>query len=81
MPASLVEIMVILLLILLNGVFSMSETAFVSARKTRLQQRADTGDAFEWAGWRFDVMDMDGRRVDKVLAKPLRPPQSASQQQ
>jgi putative hemolysin len=35
-------------------------------------------DAFEWAGWRFEVMDMDGRRVDKVLATPLHPSQSAS---
>jgi putative hemolysin len=38
-------------------------------------------DSFECAGWRFEVMDMDGRRVDKVLATPLRPSQSASQQQ
>jgi putative hemolysin len=21
----------------------------------------------EWAGWRFEVVDLDGRRVDKVL--------------
>lgn len=33
----------ILLLILLNGVFSMSEMAIVSARKVRLQQLAETG--------------------------------------
>ncbi|MBN1956518.1 MAG: HlyC/CorC family transporter [Anaerolineae bacterium] len=25
------------------------------------------GDSFEWAGWRFEVVDMDGYRVDKVL--------------
>jgi len=25
------------------------------------------GDYFEWAGWRFEVVDMDRRRVDKVL--------------
>ncbi len=25
------------------------------------------GDTFEWQGMRFEVMDMDGRRVDKVL--------------
>jgi putative hemolysin len=25
------------------------------------------GDAFEWGGWRFEVVDMDRRRVDKVL--------------
>ncbi|MDP1900622.1 MAG: hemolysin family protein [Rubrivivax sp.] len=24
-------------------------------------------DAVEWEGWRFEVMDMDGKRVDKVL--------------
>lgn len=45
MPLPFIEVMVTLLLILLNGVFSMSETAFVSARKARLQQRADRGDA------------------------------------
>lgn len=27
-----------------------------------------TGDHFEWSGWRFEVIDMDHRRVDKVLA-------------
>ncbi len=32
-------------------------------------------DSFEWVGWRFEVMDMDGCRVDKVLATPLRPSQ------
>ena len=26
------------------------------------------GDAFETGGWRFEVVDMDGRRIDKVLA-------------
>jgi putative hemolysin len=25
------------------------------------------GDYFDWAGWRFEVVDMDKRRVDKVL--------------
>jgi putative hemolysin len=25
-------------------------------------------DAVEWAGWRFEVVDLDGKRVDKVLA-------------
>ncbi|ACA18768.1 protein of unknown function DUF21 [Methylobacterium sp. 4-46] len=27
------------------------------------------GDTFEREGWRFEVVDMDGRRVDKVLAE------------
>ncbi len=43
MTAYLFEIAIILLLILLNGLFSMSETAVVSARKARLQQMADEG--------------------------------------
>jgi len=40
-----VEIAIILVLILANGVFAMAETAFVSSRKSRLQQRANAGDA------------------------------------
>ncbi|WP_085314355.1 hemolysin family protein [Derxia lacustris] len=30
-----------------------------------------TGDHAEWAGWRFEVVDMEGNRVHKVLATPL----------
>ncbi|RZU02491.1 hemolysin family protein [Rivibacter subsaxonicus] len=26
-----------------------------------------TADVVEWAGWRFEVVDLDGKRVDKVL--------------
>ena len=37
------EILLILLLIILNGIFSMSEMAVVSARKVRLQQLANQG--------------------------------------
>ena len=28
---------------------------------------ARTADAVEWEGWRFEVVDLDGKRVDKVL--------------
>jgi putative hemolysin len=35
---------IVVLLILLNGLFAMSETALVSARKADLRQRADAGD-------------------------------------
>jgi putative hemolysin len=28
-----------------------------------------TGDHVTWDGWRFEIVDMDGRRIDKVLAK------------
>jgi putative hemolysin len=37
------EILILILLILINGLFSLSEMAVVSARKVRLQQRADEG--------------------------------------
>jgi putative hemolysin len=30
-----------------------------------------TGDSFEWSGLHFEVVDMDGHRVDKVLVKRL----------
>ncbi|HSJ06104.1 MAG TPA: hemolysin family protein [Longimicrobiales bacterium] len=38
------EFLIILLLIVVNGVFAMSEIAVVSSRKSRLQRRADQGD-------------------------------------
>jgi len=28
------------------------------------------GETFDWGGWRFEVVDMDRRRVDKVLLDP-----------
>ncbi len=40
----LLEIAIVLLLIALNGIFSMSEFALVSAKKTRLKHRAESGD-------------------------------------
>src|SRR5215203_4006924 len=39
------EILIVLLLLVLNGVFAMSELAIVTARKVRLEQRAEDGDA------------------------------------
>ncbi|RAJ02622.1 putative hemolysin [Chitinophaga skermanii] len=38
------EVVIILILILLNGIFSMSEIALVSARKVRLENAANKGD-------------------------------------
>jgi putative hemolysin len=38
------ELLILLLLLLANGIFAMSEIAVVSARKSRLQRRADQGD-------------------------------------
>ncbi|MGI8853376.1 MAG: hemolysin family protein [Methyloceanibacter sp.] len=31
------------------------------------------GENFEWHGWRFEVVDLDGRRIDKILASGPKP--------
>jgi len=33
-----------------------------------------TADSVEWEGWRFEIVDMDGKRIDKVLAMRLAVP-------
>ncbi len=33
-----------------------------------------TTDSVVWDGWRFEVVDMDGKRVDKVLASRFAEP-------
>ncbi|MNT80567.1 Transporter associated domain protein [compost metagenome] len=30
-----------------------------------------TADTVEWEGWRFEIVDMDGKTIDKVLATRL----------
>lgn len=47
-----------------------SLSGFVMMNLGRVPQAADH---FEWNGLRFEVMDMDGRRVDKVLVSTLGP--------
>jgi putative hemolysin len=44
MPSIAVELVIVVLLIILNGVFAMAELAIVSARKARLEQLANAGD-------------------------------------
>ena len=38
---------------------------------TRLERVPSEGDRFDWHGYSFEVVDMDGRRVDKVLVTRL----------
>ena len=40
-------------------------SGFILMRLGRIPTAADH---FSWHGWRFEVMDMDGNRIDKVLA-------------
>ena len=35
------------------------------------------GEEFEYEGWRFEIIDLDGRRIDKVLATPPPPAEDA----
>jgi len=50
-------------------------SGFVMMSLGRVPQATDH---FEWSGLRFEVMDMDGHRVDKVLVMTL-PPRSPTQ--
>jgi putative hemolysin len=43
---------------------------FVLARLARIPQ---IGEHFEWGGLRFEIVDMDGRRIDRILVAPLAP--------
>jgi magnesium and cobalt exporter, CNNM family len=47
---------------------------FVLARLARIPQ---IGDHFEWDGLRFEIVDMDGRRIDRVLVAPATPASAA----
>lgn len=42
-------------------------SGFVMARTGRIPAAAEQ---FVWNGWHFEIIDMDGNRVDKVLARP-----------
>jgi len=48
-----------------------------------LRRIPKTAEQFEWNGLRFEVMDMDGNRVDKVLVTtlPVKPPQDENVKQ
>ena len=43
---------------------------FVLSQLAHLPQ---IGESFLWSGWRFEVVDMDGRRIDRILATPPAP--------
>ena len=39
-----------------------------------------TTDVVEWDGWRFEVVDLDGKRVDKVLVSQIAPTETEQSQ-
>ncbi len=60
----LTEILIILVLILINGFFAMSEIALVSARKLRLEQRAEEGD--RGAATALELTESTGKLLSSV---------------
>ncbi len=38
----------------------------------------NVGDSFDWQGWRFEVIDLDGRRIDKILVSRVAKPRRAT---
>ncbi|MCC6801883.1 MAG: hypothetical protein IT319_03275, partial [Anaerolineae bacterium] len=46
---------------------------FVMAQLGHIPQ---PGDSFDWTNLHFEVMDMDGNRVDKVLVNQIEPPEA-----
>jgi putative hemolysin len=42
-----------------------------------LQHLPNAGEAVETLGWRFEVVDLDGRRIDKVLASRIETQEAA----
>lgn len=58
------EALVILTLVVINGVFAMSEIAVISARRTRLRQRADQGD--RGAGRALELAEHPNRFLSTV---------------
>lgn len=39
----------------------------------RMRRLPRIGESFAFGAWRFEVVDVDGRRIDKILATPLTP--------
>jgi putative hemolysin len=60
----LFELAILLVLTLINGAFAMAEMALVSARKARLAQKADAGDAAARAA--LDLVDNPTRFLSTV---------------
>jgi putative hemolysin len=42
-----------------------------------LQHLPNTGESVEALGWRFEVVDLDGRRIDKVLVSRIETQEAA----
>ena len=43
-----------------------------ASRSSVLRHIPEVGEKFTFAGWRFEIVDMDGRKIDKLLAAEIR---------
>jgi putative hemolysin len=46
----------------------------------RLGQIPQIGDHLAWDGLRFEIVDMDGRRIDRIMVSPVAPPATGQAQ-
>jgi putative hemolysin len=66
--------LVLLLSASTNGVLAAAGHPWRAGIMLLLGRLPATGDVVEWDNWRFEVVDLDGKRVDKVLVTPLTNP-------
>ena len=68
-------------MIILFGAFVVIASTLGGFIMARLGRIPITGETVEADDWRYEVVDMDGRRVDKVLvtALPKKPPAGESE--
>jgi putative hemolysin len=52
------------------SVFEQEYTTLAGFMLSQLGHIPVPGEAFNWSTWRFEVVDLDGRRIDKVMAMP-----------
>jgi putative hemolysin len=38
---------------------------------SQLGHLPEIGESFDSQGWRFEVVDLDGRRIDKIMARRI----------
>ncbi|HXI12428.1 MAG TPA: hemolysin family protein [Thermoanaerobaculia bacterium] len=55
----------------LSGIESDEHTIVAQFALSKLGRIPREGDTFEVDQWRFEIVDMDGRRIDKILVSPL----------
>ena len=68
----------VLVLVVANGFFVATEFLLVAVRRSRVIELAASGrmNAQALVRWAFKIVDMDGRRIDKLLARRTPTPEA-----